>query len=95
MALNLFNSAAQIDIAEIDPDEVSKLDDNAQAKLASLISAVHARESATDRMLAAQAAVIDCTQEQIEALAEHIKANSPPDAIDALRENQRSYIATH
>ena len=93
--LNLFNSKAQIDLSVIDPAEVALLSDSAQEKLASLISTVQAREAATERMLKAQAAVIDCTQEQADALAAHQLANPPPTQLEALRAAQASYIATH
>jgi hypothetical protein len=52
--LNLFNSKAQLDLAVIDPAEVAKLDDNQQTILASLINAAKARETALERLRAAQ-----------------------------------------
>jgi hypothetical protein len=73
----LFNSSAQIDLSVIDPAEVAKLDDNQQIKLASLISAVQAREAAQVRFTSAVVAVGEASQEQVSAMEAHIAASDP------------------
>jgi hypothetical protein len=89
--LNLFNSKAQLDLAVIDPAEVAKLDDNQQAHLASLINAAKVRETAQERLSMAQAAVIDASREQAEALEAHAIANPPPTQLEATRAAQAAY----
>ena len=93
--LNLFNSKAQIDLSVIQPEEIAKLDDNAQAKLAALVEAVTAREAAQARYSKAMLGVGEATVEQSAAMAAHIEANPAPTfnetrvaAIEAYRKSQ-------
>jgi hypothetical protein len=73
----LHNSLGQIDLSVIDPAEVANLDDNQQERLATLISAVQAREAAQIRCNSAVIAVGEASHEQTEALAAHIVASDP------------------
>jgi glutamate formiminotransferase len=75
--LNLFNSMAQIELAQIDPAEVAKLDDNQQSVLSVLIVAVQDREAATVRFNEAVVGVREADTEQHEAMAAHVAASDP------------------
>jgi len=80
--MNLFNQYGVIDLAAIDPAEVALLDDNQQKLLASLMTAVEAREAAALRVTNAVRAVGTATQEQIDAMAAHVAVNPPPTFAD-------------
>ena len=75
--LQLRNAYGQIDIASIDPLAVSELSDSAQAKLASLISAVEARSAAQERFNRAVIALREAQTEQGAALEAHKTASDP------------------
>lgn len=77
MALQIRNQFGQIDLASIDPAAVAELSDAAQAKLATLISAVETREAAQDRHSKAKLAVVEAEAEQAAALQAHKDASDP------------------
>ncbi|WMT75072.1 hypothetical protein [Bradyrhizobium sp. Ash2021] len=95
MTLQLHNHFGVLDLSVIDPKAVSELDDQQQALLASLISAVQNREAAQARYAKAIKTLQDATAEQIAAMEAHITANPPQTAIEALRAAQAAYNASH
>jgi hypothetical protein len=77
MAFQIRDQFGQISLASIDPAAVAELSDAAQAKLATLMDAVQAREAAQDRHSKAKLAVVAAETEQAAALQAHKDASDP------------------
>lgn len=75
--IKLHDKFGVINLAEIDPTEIEKLNDAQQALLATLFDKVRAREAAQTRYSEAVIRVSTATQEQIDAHAAHIEASQP------------------